>query len=219
MSQALEHPPSLPTVGVVELSQWADFQTRRDRKYLVPRSALDELVAALPPSRALSIDGVTSFRYESVYFDTDELTSYAAAAKRRPRRFKVRTRTYLRSEQSMLEVKVRDPRGQTVKHRAPHPFDRRAELTAEAEAFLRTIPAVTTPARDLQAALVTTYRRSTFMLEDRQARITVDTDLRWAMMTAKRSRCRRSPSSRPRPPVGRAATTEFCGGEGSGPRR
>jgi hypothetical protein len=180
MSQALEPPRHLPTVGVVELSQWAGFQTRRDRKYLVPRDAVDELVAALPPARVLSIDGATSFRYESVYFDTDELTSYAAAAKRRPRRFKVRTRTYLASEQSMLEVKVRDPRGQTVKLRAPHSFDRRAELTSEAEEFLRTVPAVTAPAGDLHAALVTTYRRSTFMLEDQQARITVDTDLRWA---------------------------------------
>jgi len=181
VSHALEHPTAaLPTVGLLELSRWADFQTRRDRKYLVPRDAVEELVVALPPARVLSIDGATSFRYESVYFDTDDLTSYAAAAKRRPRRFKVRTRSYIESEESMLEVKVRDPRGQTVKHRTAHPFDRRGELTAEGERFLRTLPAVSSPARDLQAVVVTSYRRSTFMLDDRQARVTVDTDLRWA---------------------------------------
>ena len=189
MSHAVEHPTAaLPTVGLLELSRWAHYQTRRDRKYLVPRDAVEELVAALPPARVLSIDGATSFRYESVYFDTDDLTSYAAAAKRRPRRFKVRTRSYVESEESMLEVKVRDPRGQTVKHRTAHPFDRRGELTAEGERFLRTLPAVTSPARDLQAVVVTSYRRSTFMLDDRQARVTVDTDLRWATADGDRAR-------------------------------
>ena len=56
----------------------------------------------LPQQRALSVrpeptlaSTVSSFDYESVYFDTPDLTCYLLAARRRRRRFKIRTRTYV----------------------------------------------------------------------------------------------------------------------------
>ena len=53
----------------------------------------------------MTADGRRWFRYRSHYFDTPTLSSYLAAAHRRPRRHKVRSRSYLDSGQHFLEVK------------------------------------------------------------------------------------------------------------------
>lgn len=160
-------------IDLAELAATADLQTRVDRKYLVPRPYVERFVAALD-ARALEIDGARAFIYESVYFDTPDLVSYLGAARRRPRRFKVRTRAYVDSGDCMLEVKVRDARARTVKHRIPHPFEQRSELTTPARAFVRTVDVVSPSADRLQPALTTTYRRATLVLNGAPARITVD---------------------------------------------
>ena len=60
-----------------------------------------------PGLRALEIDGLRQFGYTSTYLDTDELDSFRATAHKRARRGKVRTRRYLDSGLSFLEVKTR----------------------------------------------------------------------------------------------------------------
>jgi len=131
----------LASVGLAELEAAASLLTRRDRKYLAPASLLDGLLGGLgADARALQIDGRCRFRYESVYFDTPELTSFLAAARGRPRRCKVRTRTYLDSGVCHLEVKTQSRKGLTVKLRWPHPIGARGELTAGALEILRTVP-------------------------------------------------------------------------------
>jgi hypothetical protein len=85
---------------------------------------------------ALEIDGARSFGYESVYFDTADLAGYRGAAHGRRRRFKVRTRTYLDSETTVLEVKTQGGRGETVKQRTAYPFAERNRLTVGGRAFV-----------------------------------------------------------------------------------
>ena len=86
----------LPPVRLDELDKVAALLTRRDRKYILPIPAAERLVDALEGRcRVLEIDGRRHFRYESVYFDTADHISYLGAARRRTRRFKVRTRSYL----------------------------------------------------------------------------------------------------------------------------
>ena len=77
---------------------------------------------SVPGARILQIDDRRTFDYESVYFDTPDLTCYLLAAHRRRRRFKIRTRTYVDSAECWLEVKTRDKRGHTVKYRQAHDF-------------------------------------------------------------------------------------------------
>jgi hypothetical protein len=171
----------LPAIGLDELADQAALLTRRDRKYLVPVADAADTVAQLVGARVLSIDGRRAFRYESVYFDTPDLVSYLAAARRRPRRFKVRTRTYLDSGLCLLEVKTRDPRGRTVKDRLPYGAGRRTELDRAGLAFVEASEEVgggLGPA--LVPALTTSYTRTTLLLPD-GARLTIDTGLRaWA---------------------------------------
>ena len=112
---------SLDPIGLDELLERAALQQRIDRKYLLPSAELDPLLQKLAPeARILQIDDRRAFDYESVYFDTPEFTSYHLAARRRSRRFKIRTRTYVDSAECWLEVKTRDQRGNTVKYRREH---------------------------------------------------------------------------------------------------
>lgn len=167
-----------------------DLQTRRDRKYLVALTDLDAVLAGLVPgTRVLTIDGARAFRYESVYFDTLDLASYLGAARRRPRRFTVRTRTYLDTGGCMLEVKVRDARGRTVKHRHPYDVARRAELDDTGRRFVASIDHAAASAHRLEPVLATAYRRTTLLLPTATggaaggaggaARVTIDVALAW----------------------------------------
>lgn len=178
LSEELDAIRCLPPIGLADLVDTADLQTRKDRKYLLPTSSAGEALAGLR-ARALDIGGLRSFRYESIYFDTSEWDSYLHAARRRPRRFKVRTRAYLDSGECMLEVKVRDGRGNTVKHRRPHDIAMRRSLTPGGIAFVRGIEASAPYVDALHPVLTVSYRRSTLALDGADARITIDRDAAW----------------------------------------
>lgn len=166
------------SISLEEVVARADLQTRRDRKYLVPvADALPVLDGA--EGRVLEIDGRRSFGYESVYFDTPRWASYLGAARRRPSRFKVRTRTYLDSGDCVLEVKVRDRRGNTVKHRLPYDVSTRDRLTAEGTRFVAGFEEAAAHVDDLRSVLTVTYQRSTFVLAGDLDRITVDRGVTW----------------------------------------
>jgi len=165
-------------ISLAELEADASLLTRTDRKYIVPRDAFDEVAAQLrASSRVLDIHGVRKFRYRSVYFDTPELMTYLDAARSRPRRFKVRTRTYLDSGLCSLEVKVRDHRGRTVKHRLPYDPSDCHRLTNEGRRFLDAIVGPKIANESFVKKLTTEYTRSTLMLGDGASRLTADTRL------------------------------------------
>ena len=122
----------LPAIGLDEMTARAGLLTRLDRKYLVPADELAGLLTQLEPgARVLEIDGLRRFGYESVYFDSPDLASYLATAHGRRLRFKVRTRTYLDTDDCFVEVKQRGPRGITVKSRTPYRLEERATLAAD----------------------------------------------------------------------------------------
>jgi VTC domain-containing protein len=168
-------------IGLEELMDLAELQTRVDRKYFVPAVIFRRMIAELAPQmRVLEIDGRRTFGYESIYFDTPELDGYRAHIQRRRQRFKARTRTYTDSGQCMFEVKLKGARGETVKQRVPHPIEESGELTGEALAHLRT--ALFEAYRwaqppQLRSTLATTYRRTTFVSRTGDVRLTCDVGL------------------------------------------
>jgi len=175
----------LDSIGLEELTERASLLTRIDRKYVLPRGDLNAVLADLDPAvRVLEIDGVRSSAYESVYFDTPELTSFLTAAHRRRRRFKIRTRTYVDSAQSFLEVKTRGGRGVTVKERLPYDMTDRSTLTAEGRRYTDTVldeADITGAAgQDLEPTLTTRYLRTTLFIPESSSRATIDTGLSWA---------------------------------------
>lgn len=168
----------LAPVGLDELDATAALLDRRERKYVVPRAGAEALVAAVGDAgRVLEVEGRRAFRYESVYFDTPELVCFQATARRRPRRFKVRTRTYADAGLCQLEVKQRDRVGRTVKHRVPHAAGDRRRLTGTARRYVATFEAVAPHLDALRPVLTTTYLRSTLLLPAAGARVTLDLGL------------------------------------------
>lgn len=161
-----------------ELNNTASLQTRKDRKYIVPLTMVEELATELTGhGRLLAIDGTRTFAYESQYFDTPDRASYLAAVRQRPHRYKVRTRSYISSELCSLEVKTRDGRGVTKKTRTSYEISNRKVLTDKGRAFLQTFTQVSVDEPVLQLALETTYRRTTLALHSQPVRVTVDTEL------------------------------------------
>lgn len=169
---------ALATVSLGELNDHAELQTRTDRKYIVSTTVLDDFIESLDRGMAvLEIEGKRSFAYESVYFDTPRFDFYCDAAHRRRRRFKVRTRSYLDSDITMLEVKGKGHRQATVKHRSAHPFSQRRHLDAAAERFVDEQLGVKGVAATLRPVLTTRYQRRTFLALEDGARVTIDVGL------------------------------------------
>lgn len=170
-------------VGLDELVAEASLLTRVDRKYVVERRALDDLLQEVDAAtRVLEIDGSRDFTYESVYFDTPDLMSFRMAAQPRRRRFKLRTRTYLDVDTAYLEIKTRGARGTTVKERSEYSAADRMHLTItardDAAAAFSAIGVEPSRADDLDATLLTRYRRATLLTSD-GGRATIDTELEW----------------------------------------
>ena len=179
----------LTTTTLAELNSSAGLLTRVDRKYLVPLTCAQNLVDGLAPHAwVLAIDERRRFSYTSTYFDTPGLEAFMLAARKRRRRFKVRTRTYLDSGLCFLEVKTCGARGSTVKRRMGYHADDASRLTGPGRAFVAACLAgagVTgsAAAREVAAALrpvlATTYERTTLHLPRAEARATIDTALTW----------------------------------------
>ena len=179
----------LAPTSLAELNSAAGLLTRVDRKYLVPLERAQELVGGLiSEARVLDIDGRRRFSYASTYFDTPGLEAFMLTARKRRRRFKVRTRTYLDSGLCFLEVKTRGARGTTVKRRMSYHADDASRLTGPGRAFVAACLASTgvtgsAAAHEVAAALrpvlATTYERTTLHLPRAEARATIDTALTW----------------------------------------
>lgn len=174
----------LPPVGLEALNAEAALQTRVDRKYVVPTALVRQLLATFSSTevKVLEMDGARSFAYDSVYFDTADLDSYLLAAHGRRRRYKIRTRTYVDSAVSFLEVKTEGAREATVKERIPYRLEDRARLTAEGMDYVReTLAAAvgSVPDGALEPVIETRYHRTTLYLPESGSRATIDTDVTW----------------------------------------
>ena len=183
----------LASTTLADLNSAAGLLTRVDRKYLVPLESAQDLVDGLAPhAQVLTIDERRCFSYTSPYFDTPGLEAFMLTARKRRRRFKVRTRTYLDTGLCFLEVKTRGARGTTVKRRMGYHPDDASRLTGPGRAFVAACLVSTgatgpAAAREVAAALrpvlATTYERTTLHLPDAEARATIDTALTWRRLT------------------------------------
>src|SRR5690606_2580090 len=156
---------ALRPLSLAEVNALASLTLRSCRKYVVPARLLPVLVDHLAHDfGVLCEEGRTAFRYSSTYFDTPDLVTFRQHRQQRRRRFKIRTRSYLDSGLTMLEVKLKGARGVTDKRRTPHD-GRPDELTPAAARFLGEVlydygAAVPRP---LTAVAVTDYQRTTLV--------------------------------------------------------
>lgn len=170
-------------VALDELLRRAALQQRVDRKYVVDREALAELLRRLPERfTVLEIDGIRLFSYRTMYFDSPSLLTYRAHVQGRRRRFKCRSRLYVDSDLHMIEVKLKGLRGETVKERLEAPAETHGIWDAAAHAFLAEQLrrhyglAVET---ELEPTVQMAYSRVTLADVEAGERLTIDVGLRY----------------------------------------
>jgi hypothetical protein len=172
---------SFRAVGLAELETSAALQDRVDCKYVISLEQFAALAERLLTTHAvLAIEGRRAFRYRTTYFDTGELRIFRDHIQQRRRRYKCRAREYVDSGLCMFEVKLKGPRGRTIKHRIPYDRTRRDELSGPALAFLRECLQRCygrAPDGELRPALDVAYTRVTFAAPELGERVTCDFDL------------------------------------------
>lgn len=167
-----------PAITLAEMDG-VRLMNRVDTKYVTDESCLGELLSDARSAgyRVLEIDGQRINAYDSLYYDTAALKMFTDHHNRRLVRQKVRTRMYVDSGLTFLEIKRKDNRGRTRKKRLPLPpadfLDFRGN--GDAAAFLS---AKSDYAADGIAPVVETlFRRITLVNRALTERLTVDTCL------------------------------------------
>ena len=181
MNLSLSQDFKLAQVSLLEIDRGWLGKRRFDKKYLVTeeqfRNFLERRTAEFS---ILDISGVTSFQYQTEYFDTDSLDCYLDHLQRKSRRAKIRLRTYLDSGQSRMEVKVRLGNVQSIKFAQ----ENAANYEDSQQEFVRSVLMEQLPHSNLvekvtefQSTALNTYERSTLLHRNQTERITVDSSL------------------------------------------
>ena len=159
-------------VAGLDLLEDRALTVRSDWKFVLPQAALPKLLRALSETHLVLMAGQARWaRYSSQYYDTPDLVCFHDHRRGKPRRFKVRHRDYLDRHLTMLEIKDRDPRGDTHKRRLPQSWRQRS-VDVQGVTFLSEDGHV--PVQALIPTLANRFWRMTLLGEKVQERLTVD---------------------------------------------
>lgn len=167
----------MPTLDLDRIAA-VRLMNRVDTKYLVDeRRCMELLERAADQYYVQIIDDCRACRYATLYYDTPQWDMYHLHHNRRLTRQKIRTRTYVETGVTYLEVKNKSNKGRTHKRRMALDrslFAAAATDTAAAD-FLRR-EARYTP-ETLSPSLATRFVRVTLVNHAMTERLTIDFDL------------------------------------------
>lgn len=153
------------------------LQNRTDTKYVLSTQQLTRALCAVGRHyRVLAIDGVRLNPYQTVYFDTPDFALYLQHHAGKANRYKVRSRRYVVTGQSFLELKLKTNKDRTVKRRVE--VDALAtSCTDEVAGFVAAH--MLAPAAGLEPKLRNEFSRITLVSTAHPERLTIDLDLRF----------------------------------------
>lgn len=155
------------------------LMNRIDSKYLTDEATLLEILsdAASAGYRVLVTEGMRISPYTSVYYDTPGLRMFYDHHNRRLVRQKVRTRVYVNSGDTFLEIKRKNNHGRTKKKRMGIPSGELMDFGADNAACEYLASHSWFSAPELSPVLDTRFRRITLVNPSMTERLTIDTDL------------------------------------------
>lgn len=161
-------------ISLEELGK-ASLMDRKETKYIFRGDQVLGFLTNLERNyRVLEITGQRICSYRTEYFDTSDFHFFQQHQNGSGRRWKIRQRTYLDSKANFLEVKYKDNRKRTRKSRiqTEHNLD---HFHAKEYSFL----AANAPRslEELDPKLEVRYARTTFVKNDGQERVTLDSQL------------------------------------------
>lgn len=155
--------------------------TRIDNKYITHSTDLETMLSSLTNGfDILDIGDRREFTYATRYFDDAERRAYYEHHQGKRKGFKVRTRRYLEAGLCFVELKMKEKRSTTIKHRLAYGYDKYETLNSEALQFIKNrynahygkyFEYQVRPVLDIE------YRRLTLVSKTREERMTIDTDL------------------------------------------
>ena len=157
------------------------LMNRIDTKYVTDETVLERIleVAADHGYMALDVLGRQICPYNSMYYDTDSLKMFTDHHNRRLTRQKVRTRVYVSSGTTFLEVKRKNNKGRTRKKRTPIAPELFMDFRSDPAAAAYLAEKSDYTAEMLKPRLETIFDRITLVNKARTERITIDTALRF----------------------------------------
>ena len=173
LAQKLEH---FEPIGLAELGP-VTLLDRTDTKYVLRQDQLLEQLPSLCAGyRILEINSRRLSAYHTLYFDTTDYALYRQHHSGRRTRYKVRSREYVETGQSYLEIKRKLGADRTQKERLATP-QMTTLLTSEALAFVtHRLPWLRSP---LAPRVWNRFVRVTLVSRERPERLTLDFALRF----------------------------------------
>jgi len=169
---------SIPPITLEEMDS-VKLLNRIDSKYLTDEDTLLKVLADAKAAgyRALLAEGAKISPYNSIYYDTPGLEMFLDHHNRRLVRQKVRTRVYVNSGDTFLEIKRKNNHGRTKKKRTSIPLAELQDFSSdpEAVAYLAKHSAYTIDM--ISPVLSTAFRRITLVNPAKTERLTIDTSL------------------------------------------
>lgn len=164
-----------PSISLAEMDG-VKLMNRVDSKYVTDAATLAILLsdALALGYRVLEVDGKRVNHYNSLYFDTPALKMYTDHQNRRLTRQKVRTRVYVSSGLTFLEVKRKNNHGRTKKKRTVIPSDAFADFRSVPEACSFLAEKSDYTAEMLCPRVTTAFDRITLVNAGLTERLTID---------------------------------------------
>lgn len=163
-------------IGLGELDGVA-LLDRTDTKYVLTAGQLYAALAVLDEAYCvLDIEQVRVHPYQTLYFDTADFALYMRHHAGRPVRYKVRSRRYVETHRSFMEVKVKTTNDRTSKRRI-ETHNLLTHFTPEISRFVGAYVPFDT--RTLEPKLWNTFTRITLVSKGFTERLTLDLDLRF----------------------------------------
>lgn len=148
---------------------------RIDTKYIFRTELLQDFLKNLTESYfVLDINGIRMSRYDTIYFDTENLDFYRHHHNGKLNRYKIRERCYTDSGLSFFEIKYKNNKSRTIKKRIK--IDSISDaIIPKAKEFLMQKTGMDS---DLFFAILQVkYTRITLVSKFSQERVTIDLDL------------------------------------------
>ncbi len=148
---------------------------RKERKYLISSEQAADIIEKFKDDYyVLQIESQRVGRYETLYFDTDDMMIYMQHHNGRKNRYKLRSRLYASTGISFMEVKHKVNTGKTKKSRI-ETEKMVLDITPDLNEFLsNNFPYCP---EEFHPQILNTYNRVTLVAKDHSERITIDFDL------------------------------------------
>lgn len=172
-------PISLEEMGRVKLMD------RKDTKFVFMEDMLPLILQELQTEYSvLEINHKRAPRYQTDYYDTPEFYHFQQHHNKHLNRYKVRTRTYLDSNDSYFEIKFKNNHGRTIKERISI-ANGESGINERSRAFLHRKTLIEDSL--LEHKLRVNYNRITLVHKQKAERVTIDFGLCYSNATDRRS--------------------------------